>query len=358
MGIDAEGVLLEESENGWKICSWAIDLPRTTLGPKYSLLSHLTEDDPHLPLLCLSSQSFKSNASRCDALSPSYQKLKILPGDVADVLSDQYDWSTAEAHEAAMMSMFYAHGLDSYARSLLHFLKSLEVQMQEVKDAHFWEGNNYGALLIHALRLGAYGSLCSDLSQLFCHHAATELRCEGNALVGRVELHFDRWIDHGSLWLFEDENSEKLSFTGEKVVLDIGCRKLGRLVFDQSQGENLLGWCILAPPAAPDDRTMEVVRCWFRQVLLCLRRRLPQVPTRRVVEFVRPCFPQRPVALGLEHDHINWFDMEWRYETPNFELLMSCEKELIDLVKQLQSYGCPFQLPFWLQLDSSSSGPS
>ena len=42
MGIDAEGVLLEESENGWKICSWAIDLPRTTLGPKYSLLSHLT----------------------------------------------------------------------------------------------------------------------------------------------------------------------------------------------------------------------------------------------------------------------------------------------------------------------------
>ena len=195
MGIDAEGVLLEESENGWKICSWAMDLPRTTLGPKYSLLSHLTlgcaskkaeqvevqkkggwfqmspplqnhwpdrndlflytsasvyhisfealdcgtwlnmiasisyfflaprprekwadfnhpkpavfssswilrtEDDPHLPLLCLSSQSFKSNASRCDALSPSYQKLKILPGDVADVISDQYDWSTAEAHE-------------------------------------------------------------------------------------------------------------------------------------------------------------------------------------------------------------------------------------------------------------------
>lgn len=45
-----------------------------------------------------------------------------------------------------MMSMFYAHGLDSYARSLLHFLKSLEVQMQEVKDAHFWEGNNYGTL--------------------------------------------------------------------------------------------------------------------------------------------------------------------------------------------------------------------
>lgn len=45
-----------------------------------------------------------------------------------------------------MMSMFYAHGLDSYARSLLQFLKSLEVQMQEVKDAHFWEGNNYGTL--------------------------------------------------------------------------------------------------------------------------------------------------------------------------------------------------------------------
>ena len=152
-----------------------------------------------------------------------------------------------------------------------------------------------GALLIHALRLGAYGSLCSDLSQLFCHHAATELRCEGNALVGRIELHFDRWIDHGNLWLFEDENSEKLSFSGEKaggklkpffpcrqntyssygsfwkerfdkvirsaqiriaqmllnqlswpqVVLDVGCRKLGRLVFDQSQGENLLGWCAL-----------------------------------------------------------------------------------------------------------------
>ena len=36
---------------------------------------------------------------------------------------------------------------------------------------------------------------------------------------------------------------------------------------------------ILAPPAAPDDRTMEVVRCWFRQVLLCLRRRLPQAGT-------------------------------------------------------------------------------
>ena len=29
---------------------------------------------------------------------------------------------------------------------------------------------------------------------------------------------------------------------------------------------------------------------------------------------------------------------------------------MIELVKQLQSYGCPFQLPFWLQLDSSSSG--
>lgn len=72
-----------------------------------------------------------------------------------------------------------------------------------------------GALLIHALRLGAYGSLCSDLSQLFCH-GATELRCEGNALVGRIELHFDRWID-GNVWLFEDENSEKLSFSGEKA---------------------------------------------------------------------------------------------------------------------------------------------
>lgn len=86
-----------------------------------------------------------------------------------------------------------------------------------------------GALLIHALLLGAYGSLCSDLSQLFCHHAATELRCEGNALVGRIELHFDRWIDHGNLWLFEDENSEKLSFTGEKaggkLTLFFPCRQ-------------------------------------------------------------------------------------------------------------------------------------
>lgn len=86
-----------------------------------------------------------------------------------------------------------------------------------------------GALLIHALRLGAYGSLCSDLSQLFCHHAATELRCEGNALVGRIELHFDRWIDHGNLWLFEDENSEKLSFSGEKaggkLTLFFPCRQ-------------------------------------------------------------------------------------------------------------------------------------
>lgn len=104
--------------------------------------------------------------------------------------------------------------------------------------AGFWSSNGSvlpffrwfsGALLIHALRLGAYGSLCSDLSQLFCHHAATELRCEGNALVGRVELHFDRWIDHGSLWLFEDENSEKLSFTGEKaggkLTLFFPCRQ-------------------------------------------------------------------------------------------------------------------------------------
>ena len=29
------------------------------------------------------------------------------------------------------------------------------------------------------------------------------------------------------------------------MVLDVGCRKLGGLVFDQSQGENLLGWCAL-----------------------------------------------------------------------------------------------------------------
>lgn len=35
--------------------------------------------------------------------------------------------------------------------------------------------------------------------------------------MGRIELHFDRWIDHGNLWLFEDENSEKLSFSGEKA---------------------------------------------------------------------------------------------------------------------------------------------
>eukprot|EP00438_Fugacium_kawagutii_P024485 Skav209984 [mRNA] locus=scaffold1046:300995:301246:+ [translate_table: standard] len=82
-------------------------------------------------------------------------------------------------------------------------------------------------------------------------------------------------------------------------------------------------------------------------LVMCLRRSLPQGPTRRVLQFARPPFPQRQVAIGLSHDHMCW---TIGYEHPNFDVLDSEENQLIDLVKQLQGYGCPFQLPFWVQI--------
>ena len=49
MGLDAEGVILSRENgpgdigHGWKITSWAFDLPRLSLMQKYSLLFQLIE---------------------------------------------------------------------------------------------------------------------------------------------------------------------------------------------------------------------------------------------------------------------------------------------------------------------------
>jgi hypothetical protein len=43
MGIDAEALLLTRPLKTWRLCSWAMELPRSSLGSKYSLLFHLLE---------------------------------------------------------------------------------------------------------------------------------------------------------------------------------------------------------------------------------------------------------------------------------------------------------------------------
>lgn len=47
MGIDAEALLLTRPTRpraeSWRLCSWAMELPRSSLGSKYSLLFHLLE---------------------------------------------------------------------------------------------------------------------------------------------------------------------------------------------------------------------------------------------------------------------------------------------------------------------------
>ena len=50
--------------------------------------------------------------------------------------------------------------------------------------------------------------------------------------------------------------------------------------------------------------------CYISSWTVWTTSRNSQVPTRRVLHFARPPFPQQPVLIGLSHDHIAWQDMD------------------------------------------------
>lgn len=368
MGIDAEALLLERAPRGWKVVSWAYDLPRTSLtSERYALLSRLL-DDLQLPAFA-GSPELQQKVQSFDGLEPQYQMLKLPPGQVVTEVQrfgEALDETSGLCHSERF---FFAHGLVSYAEALCDFMEPLVAggELNEEQVRAFWHTrDSYGAVLRHALLHSLQpGAPQADLSLEF--HCSSEdsglLRLEASQrwLIGYIDLELSDAVSEGYITLQDVKSDSKscgdhceLTFSGSgEISLDVGSCAVQILLIRTVPPSRVR--VRLRPPetvmigeSVPMDDHLGM-KPWLLCVLMALRRHLPQVATALIAKFARPVLPFRQVAIGLSHDHICWEQQEWEYLSEScLPVLAPCgEEAFVAMLDRLRRIGCHIPIPRW-----------